>query len=242
MAGKKGGPNAKQVAGLAKKAESAAKKKAETDKFAEEQEKASWADGANLRGKARQDAANAKADEAARRKREKAELEAAEDQALGKGGKPKVVKKKGNKKIDDLSLLEDALQSAAEKKVKAKRAVLLRKQQEEKEAAAAAAAAETAEIDPLLRNTDDMIGDDAGGRDANKARMQDEGTSGIDAALGKLGVSEAASSAKALYKEFEAKQLPQIKEDFPGLRLTQQKEKVWNLWKKHPDNPVNRRI
>jgi hypothetical protein len=70
------------------------------------------------------------------------------------------------------------------------------------------------------------------------------GASGLDAALDHLDISSsnnpiAATSAKALYNKFEAKMLPQVKEDYPGLRLTQYKEKVWALWKKSSDNPAN---
>jgi hypothetical protein len=33
--------------------------------------------------------------------------------------------------------------------------------------------------------------------------------------------------------------LPQIKQDFPGLKLSQYKQKLFDLWKKSPENPLN---
>ena len=116
-----------------------------------------------------------------------------------------------------------------------------KKQQEEEAAAAKAAAKGLMHVDPLLANTNKMIGDDDAedvGRQANKARME-EGASGIDAALSVLNVAETTKSQKALYAEFEAQVLPMVKEDHPGLRLSQYKEKVFQLWKKSPENPAN---
>ena len=242
---------------MAKKAEVEAKKAAEVAKQKALQEDKEWSKGANTKKLSREQEAAEKADEAARKKREKAELLAAEEAATGGGGGAKkaaggaAAKKKGKKK-DDLAMLEDALVSAADKKVKKQKAELQAKM--EKEAAAARAkeaeSASAAPLDPLLANTEKMIGvidDEEMGRKANVARMQDEGASGIDAALGALGVSspttnaagQPVTSAKALYKEFETRMLPIVKEESPGLRLTQYKEKIWNLWKKSPENPAN---
>ena len=33
--------------------------------------------------------------------------------------------------------------------------------------------------------------------------------------------------------------MPQVKEDYPGLKLSQYKEKIFQLWKKSPENPAN---
>lgn len=239
--GKKGGPNAKQVAGRAKKAENEAQKQAELDRQAQAKEAAEWKKGANVRRAARDDAAQQKADEMARKKQEKAELLAAEEAELGKGGKakgPNRIRTKSKKK-DDLSLLEDTLVKGADKKVKKKKEeeALKKKKQEEAEKK------KEQKEDPLLANTANMIGTtEQVGREANVARME-EGASGIDAALQSLNVSvggEEVKSFKALYKAFEDRMLPQVRSDYPGLRLSQLKEKVWALWKKSPENPENR--
>lgn len=238
------GVNAKQEAGRAKKAENEAKKQAALDKKREEAEAAAWSVGSNAKGAARSEAAAQKADEVARKKREKAELLAAEEAELGSGGNAKAKKalyaankKKSKGKKDDLSLLEDALQSAADKKVKKKRASQLEQKRKEEEAAKKKADEPVAPVDPLLANTLAMIDGMDSGRAANKTRMEDAMTSGLDAALDTLKVGS--TNSKAVYAEFEAKMLPQVKVDYPGLRLTQYKEKVFALWKKSPENPAN---
>ena len=242
MAGGKKTPNSKAVAAQAKKDQHAAQKASEDSARREAQEALEWQKGANNRKAARDDAVASKADEAARKRREKAELLAAEEEATGSGKPKKAVggAKKGGKKKNDLSLLEDALVSAADKKVKMKRADLKAKEQQQQ--GQASAALET-EADKMMAATENMLegGEDAG-RQANLDRMKAEEMSGIDNALSSLGVSSPGGevkSAKALYNAFEAKTLPIVKEEYPGLRLTQYKEKVWALWKKSPDNPVN---
>lgn len=247
MAGGKKGPNAKAVAGNALKAANEEKKKAAAAAEAERRAAESWNDGANTRKQSRDAEAAAKADEAARKRREKAELLAAEEAALPTGGKAKTPsgpKKKGGKKKDDLGLLEDALVSAADKKVKKQKA-LEREKKEKQALEAAAKPKEEVPMDPLMANTEKMmINDELVGRDANKARMEEEGTSGIDAALSVLNVGGdgvTLKSAKALYNAFEEKMMPVVKEEHPGLRLTQYKEKIWQLWKKSPENPANQK-
>eukprot|EP00977_Amphora_coffeiformis_P027829 scaffold34646_cov173-Amphora_coffeaeformis.AAC.35 len=245
----KKGPNAKAAAGNALKAANEEKKKAAERAKAEAAEAAEWEKGANTRKQSRETEAAAKADEAARKRREKEELLAAEEAALGPGGKaksvPKVTKKKGGKKKDDLSLLEDALVSAADKKLKKQKAA--EKEKKEKQAAALAAAAakpKEVEMDPLMANTESMFVDELVGRDANKARMQAEGASGIDEALSMLhvgGDGVALKSTKGLYNKFEEAMMPVVKEENPGLRMTQYKEKIWNMWKRSPENPANQK-
>lgn len=236
----------KKEAGRAKKAESEARKQAVLDQQAEAQQAAEWATGANHRKHQKEEEAARKADEAARKRREKEELLAAEAATLGSGGKSKAAvtgaKKKGKPK-NDLALLEDALVKAADKNVRKKKEEALQRKKEEE--LKAKEKEEVAPIDPLLQNTEDMLGDsETVGRQANKAKMNDEnGASGIDAALDHLNITGSNNSlpksAKALYNEFEARMLPQVKDEYPGLRLTQYKEKVWALWKKSPENPAN---
>lgn len=248
MAGKPKSTNSKADAGRARKAEQEAKKKAEEQAKLDAQAAKEWEKGANLRKASREDEAARKADEAAQKRREKAELLAAEEAELGQGGSAKkaaggAAAKKKNKKKGDLALLEDALQSAADKKVRKKKEEVFKKQEEEK---SKMTQKEEVPLDPLLANTEKMIGvadEELIGRQANIKRMEEEGASGIDAALSTLNVSggpqSPPKSAKALYNEFEARMLPQIKEEYPGLRLSQLKEKVWALWKKSPENPAN---
>ena len=247
----KGGPNQKVEAGRALQAANAAKQQAALDQQQAQRDAAEWAVGSNAKRATREQELAAKNDEAARKRREKAELLAAEELALNTGttatakkAELTAKKKKANQKRNDLALLEDALVSAADKKAKKKKAAELLAQREQQEQRAAAKKKEPEQfMDPLLANTEQMIGAslDDDGRRANQARMEETAGSGLEAALESLNVSVGPKlvSAKALYAAFEERMLPQVKADYPGLRLSQYKEKVWALWKKAPENPAN---
>ena len=68
--------------------------------------------------------------------------------------------------------------------------------------------------------------------------------SGLDEALLALKVTQEETDMhpekrqKAAYNAFEAKRLPQLKEEFPTLKFTQLKEKLHREWKKSPENPM----
>ena len=245
----KGGTNQKVVAAAEKKAVAQSAKDAKAAAAADAQREKEWNEGANLRGQAKADSAAVKADEAARKKAEKAALLAQEEEILAAAGKaknkePTLSKKGKNKKKDDLSMLEGALVGAAEKKVKAQRQADRLKEQKQKEEEAKKKEEEKP-LDPLLANTNAMIAgteDELVGRAANQAAMAENHASGIDGALESLNLStgpQSAPSAKALYKAFEERMLPEVKADYPGLKLSQYKEKVFQMWKKSPENPAN---
>lgn len=190
-----------------------------------------------------------KADEAAKKRAEKAALLAAEDAEMGSTAKPKATqksKKKGKKK-NDLTLLEDALIGGAEKKAKAdKRLARLKKEKEEtlkKEKAKKDAEAKKT-MDPLLANTSAMIGDTTDGKQLNASLIPGEvQASGLDAAMNALSVStnddHPEKRMKALHKAFEEKMMPEMKEQYPGLKRSQYLQKIFALWKKSPENPMN---
>ena len=46
---------------------------------------------------------------------------------------------------------------------------------------------------------------------------------------------------KAAYLEFEARELPILKAEYPNMRLSQLKQMLWKEWQKSPDNPMNQR-
>eukprot|EP00428_Durinskia_dybowskii_P064421 CAMPEP_0170380856 /NCGR_PEP_ID=MMETSP0117_2-20130122/14101_1 /TAXON_ID=400756 /ORGANISM="Durinskia baltica, Strain CSIRO CS-38" /LENGTH=221 /DNA_ID=CAMNT_0010636393 /DNA_START=55 /DNA_END=717 /DNA_ORIENTATION=+ len=73
----------------------------------------------------------------------------------------------------------------------------------------------------------------------NRNRQTDEDVeaSGIDAALNILGASE--KKGKMTYKEFEAKVLPDIQAENPGLKMSQAKDKAFKMWERAPENPKN---
>jgi ribosomal protein L12E/L44/L45/RPP1/RPP2 len=45
--------------------------------------------------------------------------------------------------------------------------------------------------------------------------------------------------AKAAYLAYEERELPRLKEEHKGLRLTQLKQILWKNWQKSPENPFN---
>ena len=247
MGGKKGGHDQKVASQAAKDAKSAAER--------ENDAQADWSKGANNKGASKAEAAAAKADEAARKKKETADLLAEEEANLGPGGKvakkvPTLSKNKGGKKKknNDLSFLEDALVSGAEKKVKAKKKADLAKAEKLKALQLQTKKKDEEPMDPLLANTEGMIGatsNDLVGRAANKALDEENAASGIDGALDSLHVSVGTggtgihTSAKGLFKAYEARMMSEIKEDYPGLKLSQIKEKIFQKWKKSPENPAN---
>lgn len=241
MGPKKGSMNSKAAAAMEKKAANQAAKSA---KVAAEQERAeaeAWKDGANNRKASRDAQAQAREDERRRRDAEKAKALA--DEEASTSGIPTVKKKKSKKKGEDVSaLLAAGLKNAPKSKVK--------KQEEEKrrkkeEARKRQQAAEEANRDkpkdtfftkpPIEENLNRLT----------LAEDQEVATS-IDGAIGVLGSGSGTSEdahperrRKAAYKAFEEAQLPLVRADFPGLKLSQYKEKIFDMWKRSPENPMN---
>ena len=234
--------NSKQVAGNARKADQQAVKSQQQIQQEEALTAKEWQQGADQRGQSRSDAAATKEAEAAKKRADKANLLAEEDQAMDsiKTKKPAVQPKKKNK--NDLGLL-DGFVTEAEKAAKAKKkAEIIKKEKEAALLAQKQAAKEAIVIDPLFLNTEAMLAT-AIGRVANKQSMEDSAMSGIDGALDHLQINKQGGgeikSQKALYLAYEERTMPLVKADYPGLRLTQYKEKIFAMWKKSPENPQN---
>lgn len=47
---------------------------------------------------------------------------------------------------------------------------------------------------------------------------------------------------KAMYNAYFDAQLPLMKEQFPGLKLSQYKERIFDMWKTAPENPRNQKV
>ncbi|KAL9244826.1 hypothetical protein vseg_018549 [Gypsophila vaccaria] len=69
----------------------------------------------------------------------------------------------------------------------------------------------------------------------------------VDEAIAKIKIGESLpvdkhpeKRLKASFKAFEEAELPRLKADKPGLTHTQYKDMIWKLWKKSPDNPLNK--
>ena len=112
---------------------------------------------------------------------------------------------------------------------------------------------EQAKKDPLLANTEAMIGindgfdediDGSTGRKANVASMVDVQASGLDSALNAMSVNggddrHPEKRVKAAYKAYEEKMMPEMKQQYPGLKRQQYLDKIFAVWKKSPENPLN---
>ncbi|KAK9677498.1 hypothetical protein RND81_11G147100 [Saponaria officinalis] len=69
----------------------------------------------------------------------------------------------------------------------------------------------------------------------------------VDEAIAKITINESLpvdkhpeKRLKASFKAFEEAELPRLKAEKPGLTHTQYKDMIWKLWKKSPDNPLNK--
>lgn len=251
MGKKQGGVNTKVEAAKAKKAVAQAAKDAKKASAAAAKEDADWAQGADLRADRRRAEQEAKRAEQEAKKAEKQKLLALEEHALDEDKhairkqkkatkeparpweealKPAAKKNnRGSKKPSAFATLQ-ASGGSSEKLTAAERAAL-------KEAEAAKAASKPGKSDIKFETN----------FQANRNRNNAEQTEArsLDAALDLLSVSDQELGkhperrAKAAYKAFEEVMLPQVKEDFPGLKLSQYKQKLSEMWRRSPDNPLN---
>ena len=228
--------NTKVEAANAKKAKAQAEKDAVKAAANERAEAANWAVGSNSRGaaKAMKDAEKdaAKADKDAARRAALAEEEA---ETAGVK-KPKKVKKKGA----DVSDLLMAGLKGAEKKKKAPAAAGAKKDE-----AFALRAAQKAAADKVAASKGIVMDGDKDlmrSNDNRKSADDGAGASGMDNALSMLGVTDKVAESKnvkVLYNAFVEKTMPVLKEENPGLKLSQLKDRVFTLWQKSPENPKN---
>ena len=234
---------------LANKAKAEAEKEAAAAAQAEAAEAASWSVGAKKdKGGADKEA------EKLRKQAEKAALLAEDEAALSSV----VVKKAASKKKkgkDDFADLQAALasapktaaQKAADKKAaederkKAERARVVKEAQEAKAAKEAkdlelakqyAAKGMVSNHTDLLLNhkkEDNVLQDDA------------LDLTGLDSAVEALssGLNEKHPRMKAIYTAYYNAQLPVMKEELPGLKLSQYKERIYENFQKAPENPNN---
>ncbi len=147
----------------------------------------------------------------------------------------KAAEKEAKKLEKQRILAAEEAELASMKGVKAKGT----KSKGSKLAAKRAAAAELAALQAQLG-----AAASSGGADANWSTGID---SALDAAAGAIRSKKASAEVerhperrqKAAYAAWEEVQMPLLKEEYPGLRRSQLKEKLHNLWKKAPENPMN---
>jgi len=184
-------------------------------------------------------------------KAEKERLLALEEAEAGGGKKAPKPKKKGK---DDLDFLNAALaevpktkaQKQAEEKKKAdeerkKKEAEEAVKREERKAAEELERKKAAARGITLDHSDEyMVGN------PNRKASEFEEVSGLDAALNLLSTNDTSDEhperrRKALFNAFYESMLPVLKEDQPGLKLSQYKERIFDMWKTSPENPTNKR-
>ncbi|KAF5751026.1 coiled-coil domain-containing protein [Tripterygium wilfordii] len=220
--------------GVNSKAEEARARKTATEterksREAREKEEQYWreAEGSKSRAAKKKEEENEKKAEAAARRAEARRLAELEEKELDKAMKKP--DKKANRvaipvpKVTELELRLRREQEQAE---------LAKKAEEAKKRHARTAAEEEYERMVLVSNTnrDDSIIE----------------ASTVEEAIAKMAVSESLPvdrhperRLKASFKAFEEAEMPNLKEEKPGLTHNQYKDMIWKLWKKSPDNPLN---
>ena len=171
-----------------------------------------------------------------------------EDEATHPATVGKKPKKKGK---DDFDLLNAAL--AAAPKTKAQKQQELKKKQdeqrrkEEEEARVRNEERREREAEERKRAAARGIvlnhGDDLMRENTNRQEKDFEDVSGLEAAIDLLSAGGGDEDAhperrqKALHNAYYEKMLPVVKHEQPGLKLSQYKERIFEMWKVSPENP-----
>lgn len=81
----------------------------------------------------------------------------------------------------------------------------------------------------------------------NRAMFETHIATNIDEALAVLSTTDTADDKhpekrmKAAYKAYEDAELPKLKAENPGLKLSQLKQIIFKNWQKSPENPMNQK-
>mmetsp|Transcript_17938 Transcript_17938/g.18007 ORF Transcript_17938/g.18007 Transcript_17938/m.18007 type:complete len:255 (-) Transcript_17938:228-992(-) len=219
----------------------------------EQMDAAQWSIGADSRGSAKQKELEDKTLAKAQLKAEKEALLAAEEGSVISSTK----KTTKAKKAKDSSLAELDAALAAVPKTKAQKLAEAKKFKDEErkkiEAEEAKKREEKKSADEILRKQAAARGivmdhsDDLMVENKNRQESEYEEASGLDAAIGLLTVKgdetvlHPEKKQKAAYNAYYERTLPIMKEDYPGLKLSQYKQRIFDQWQKAPENPMNAR-
>lgn len=211
-----------------------AQRSAQDAKKQQEQEKKQqqeWSAGADKRGETRREAEERKRQELDAKAAEKKRLEALDAAMLDSTKLARSAKKKtkSQKAVD--KPWEAALAPVAKKKGTSRRQMMMKQKEQESD--------DDSKVDTfdglapaigLEKNRNREINE-------NDARTMEEAISLLS--VGDKDEKHPEKRAKAAYKAFEAVKLPELKQDHPGLKLSQYKERLRDMWRKSPDNPLN---
>jgi hypothetical protein len=192
-----------------------------------------WAKGSNLRGKSKEDQAEMARQLADEKKALKDAAAAADEEEAGKV-KVKKVKKIKNDLPPELAAIM-AKEKAKKKKVKGAKGPLKVAQQ--------AAADKLGNSNKKAKDEDEWQESCMPQQNVNR-QMSTEAASGLDSAMDQLSVGAGVDShperrMKAAFKGWEERNLPRVKDENKGMKLSQYKEILFKEWKKSPENPMN---
>lgn len=231
-----GGANTKVEAGNARKAAVKGAKDAKVSAAVAAEESAEWSKGSNARGESRKAEEERKKQEAEARKAELKRIQALEESNLAKIEDKSAIRKFKTKDAKELNRpWEDAIKPAVKKGSKGMSApppapadsgkltqAQMRAQREADDAEYAKKQSKkgiTFETPSFRENRNREVGVEAEARS-------------IESALDVLTIGDKDPEkhperrAKAAYKAFEEAAMPELKDDFPGLKLSQYKQKL----------------
>ena len=196
-----------------------------------------WNEGTNKKAEKKAKLEHEKQMEKLQKAKEKKELEDA-DNMMFENSTTKVKKNKKNKK-DDFSLLNEALKNAPKTKAQrdAEKKTLeleeLKKKQEvlAKEKKVKQELLEKEKKQNELKGISYTHNEIMNVQINNTLNEGEEEVTGIDNILDVLSNNTTSSMS---FDDFYNQQLPILKEESPGLRLSQYKDKIFQLWKKSP--------
>ena len=212
------------------------KEKAEEEKLLNEY----WNEGTNKRGEKKAQMEHEKQMEKMQKLKEKKELEEAENADIQSTDTK--VKKTKKKKGDDFELLNEALKNAPKTKAQ--------KEAEQKQQEKLQKIAELERVNAKLKEEKELLekekqqniqkgmvyeDDNIMDMEVHNTFEEDEQViTGLDNILSSFSTEDSLS-----FNKFYHQQLPIMKNEYPGLRLTQYQQKIHELWKKSPLNKNN---
>ena len=227
MSGKSRGADTRGVKAKAQKAASAAEKAQRERRREEAKETAEWSTGSNSKQAARQ--AKDKERQAAKQASKQAKLDAyaADEEDLSKmrikNGKGR---KANGKKKGKLTAFQRQMLKAKKEKDEA----------EEARIAELAKGGIVKQQDMLKPNANQARGDGT----LLEADSLEGALSVLDLASGGSGAVDKhpEKRAKAAFIKYRKEQEPIMREEYPHLKRSQIKERIWKMWQKSPDNPL----
>tara|TARA_B100000886_G_scaffold220664_2_gene153382 strand:- start:18244 stop:18939 length:696 start_codon:yes stop_codon:yes gene_type:complete len=199
-----------------------------------------WSQGTNKKADKKAQLENEKQMEKMQKAKEKQELLKADEESTSN---IKVTAKKGKKsKTDDFAMLNQSLASAPKTKKQKEQEEKIKEQLERKKIEEKIKhQKEEEELKKeeerklaSLKNINIDHQDELMNKVENKLNYEIE-ISGIDDAINVLDNKKSTCT----FNEFHKNKLENLKNLFPGLRLSQYNEKIQQLWKKSPENPKN---